>query len=96
MCPRCPLGADRDGGHQAGYKAGRELALAQSLAERAAPLLDRSDLMRLSVLTAVGRDQAPGRVILLDRAADVFLARRADCATVGARELARRNPIRPR
>lgn len=67
------LGADRDGDHQAGHKAGRELALAQSLAERAAPLLDRSDLMRLSVLTAVGRDQAPGRVILLDRAGRVVI-----------------------
>ena len=35
--------------------------------ERGAPLLERGDVMRLSVLAAVVRDQANGRALVLDR-----------------------------
>ena len=61
------LGADREQQRQVRATAAAEQALASSLAERAAPLLERDDVMRLSVLAAVGKDQAGGRVMVLDR-----------------------------
>lgn len=60
------LGADRDDRKIAQAAAANERALAISLAERGGPLLDRGDLMRLSVLAAVVRDQANGRALVLD------------------------------
>lgn len=67
------LGADREE-RRAGLSAqAHEQALAVALAERAAPLLERNDLMRLSVLAAVARDQSGGRLLLLDRSGRVVL-----------------------
>lgn len=67
------LGADREDRQAAAQEAAREQVLAGALAERAAPLLERGDLMRLSVLAAVARDQSEGRVLVLDRAGRVVL-----------------------
>ena len=67
------LGADRDEHRRAVDAAAQEHSLAVSLAERAAPLLDRGDLMRLSVLAAVVRDQVDGRAVVLDRDGLVLL-----------------------
>jgi HD-GYP domain-containing protein (c-di-GMP phosphodiesterase class II) len=39
---------------------------AEELAARSAPLVERGDLLRLSVLAAAGRDLARGRVLVLD------------------------------
>ncbi|HEB53378.1 MAG TPA: HD domain-containing protein [bacterium] len=61
------LGADRDARHLAAMQADSELVGVRSLAERAAPLLDRGDVMRLSVLASAVRDQFGGRVLVLDR-----------------------------
>lgn len=67
------LGADRDGRQLARSQAAAEAELAASLAERAGPLLDRADLMRLSVLAAVVRDLAGGRTLILDRVGSVVI-----------------------
>lgn len=67
------LGADREDRQAVQVEASREQALAAALAERAAPLLERKDLMRLSVLAAVARDQTEGRVLVLDRGGRVVL-----------------------
>ncbi|MGB3969495.1 MAG: HD domain-containing phosphohydrolase [Planctomycetota bacterium] len=61
------VGADREQERQAAAAAAAQHELTRSLAERGAPLLDKNDLMRLSVLAAVVRDQAPGRALVLDR-----------------------------
>lgn len=67
------LGADRDDRRRAHDTSSSEQALAASLAERGAPLLDRGDLMRLSVLAAVVRDQVDGRAVILDRKGRVVI-----------------------
>jgi len=67
------LGADREDQRTAAIDAARELSLTNALAERAAPLLERKDLMRLSVLAAVVRDQTEGRLLVLDRTGRVVL-----------------------
>ncbi len=67
------LGSDRDAQQRARDQADAEHALATSLAERAAPLLDRGDVMRLSVLAAVVRDQVGGRALILDRQGRVVI-----------------------
>lgn len=67
------LGADREDHHGALLDAAQDRDLAASLAMRAAPLLDRGDVMRLSVLAAVARDQTEGRVLVLDRGGRVVL-----------------------
>ncbi|MCK5944484.1 MAG: HD domain-containing protein [Planctomycetes bacterium] len=67
------LGADRDNQHLAAAEAEHELQLAVATAGRAGPLLDRGDVMRLSVLAAVARDQVGGRVLVLDRAGRVVI-----------------------
>ena len=67
------LGADRGDRQLAARAAVAEREFAAALAERCAPLLERSDLMRLSVLTSVARDQAQGRVLVLDRAGRVLV-----------------------
>ncbi len=67
------LGADREDHHGAVLEATQDRDLAASLAMRAAPLLDRGDVMRLSVLAAVARDQTEGRVLVLDRGGRVVL-----------------------
>lgn len=67
------LGADREDRHRTEAVAANERTLAWSLAERGGPLLDRGDVMRLSVLAAVVRDQANGRALVLDRRGCVVL-----------------------
>lgn len=67
------LGADRDNQRQAVAQANAEQLAAIAMAERAAPLLDNGDVMRLSVLAAVVRDQANGRVVMLDRTGRVVI-----------------------
>jgi HD-GYP domain-containing protein (c-di-GMP phosphodiesterase class II) len=67
------LGADREHRRHQASAAANDRALALSLAERGAPLLDRGDLMRLSVLAAVVRDQSNGRAVVLDRKGSVVL-----------------------
>ncbi|MEO6595316.1 MAG: HD domain-containing phosphohydrolase [Planctomycetota bacterium] len=67
------LGADREDRNQSRHQAASEHKLAVAFAERAAPLLERNDLMRLSVLAAVVRDQTGGRALLLERGGRVVL-----------------------
>ena len=67
------LGADHDDERAARHDALLDRELTSSLATRAAPLLDRGDVMRLSVLAAVARDQGAGRVLVLDRGGRVVL-----------------------
>lgn len=67
------LGADRDTHRRDHDAAANERALASAFAERAAPLLERNDVMRLSVLTALVRDQVAGRAQVLDRSGKVVL-----------------------
>jgi hypothetical protein len=54
-------------------RAASEQSLAVSVAERAAPLLERGDVMRLAVLTATVHDQTGCRALLLDRTGNVLL-----------------------
>ena len=61
------LGAERNGREQEHAAAAAERDLAIALAERCAPMLERGDLMRLSVLATVARDHLQGRVLVLDR-----------------------------
>lgn len=61
------LSAARAGRQAVDHRADAESELAVALAERSAPLLERGDVMRLSVLAAVARDQAEGRILVLDR-----------------------------
>ena len=51
----------------------RERLAATALAARAAPLLRRGDLMRLSVLAAVVGDQTRDRVLMLDSSGEVVI-----------------------
>lgn len=67
------LGADRDNQHREAVQASAEQAAAIAMAERAAPLLDNADVMRLSVLAAVVRDQIDGRVLVIDRTGSVVI-----------------------
>ena len=67
------LGADRDNQHQSAVQATAEQDAAIAMAERAAPLLDSADVMRLSVLAAVIRDQIGGRVLVIDRTGNVVI-----------------------
>ena len=67
------LGADHEDQYRAVHAANSELELANTLAARAGPLLERNDLMRMSVLTAVARDQSGSRVLVLDRNGRVVL-----------------------
>lgn len=67
------LSASRTAEQQVTAAAEHELQLTESLAERAAPLLERGDSMRLSVLATVARDQVQGRVLVLDRAGRVVI-----------------------
>ena len=67
------LGADRQERQANRLAATQEGELAAALASRAAPLLDRGDLMRLSVLAAVAGDHSSGRVMVLDRGGRVVL-----------------------
>jgi HD-GYP domain-containing protein (c-di-GMP phosphodiesterase class II) len=67
------LGADRDNQHQFAVQAKAEQEAAIAMAERAAPLLDNADVMRLSVLASVVRDQVGGRVLVIDRTGNVVI-----------------------
>lgn len=67
------LGGDRDMRQRQVDAANGELALAVTLAERGAPLLERGDMMRLSVLAALVRDQVGGRALLLDQRGRVVI-----------------------
>src|SRR5436190_22114465 len=61
------VGADREAQNHEATAAATERTLALSLAERSGPMLDRGDVMRLSVLAAVVRDQSAGRALVMDR-----------------------------
>lgn len=65
------LGADRSDRQKEQQLAAAERDLAAALAERVAPVLERGDLMRLSVLCSVARDQVQGRVLVLERGGKV-------------------------
>ncbi len=67
------LGADRLYRIDLEQATEADRALATALAERASPLLEREDLMRLSVLATVARDQTQGRVLVLDRLGKVTI-----------------------
>ncbi len=80
------LGADRDARAKLAANSAERMEFAGQFAERIAPLLDRSDLLRLSMLATAGRDLANARVIVLDRGGRVVL----DTALVlGERQLGR-------
>jgi HD-GYP domain-containing protein (c-di-GMP phosphodiesterase class II) len=61
------FGADRDAARRSRDAAEREAMIAAAFAERAGPWLERRDVLRLSVLAAVVRDQIGGRALLLDQ-----------------------------
>ena len=65
--------ADRSHHQAVAERLAEDRRLATALAERAAPLLERQDLMRLSVLASVARDQADGRLLVLDRTGKVTI-----------------------
>ncbi|MCU0867142.1 MAG: hypothetical protein MUC36_25455 [Planctomycetes bacterium] len=67
------LGADRDTHRRDLDAAATESAVANTFAERAAPLLERNDVMRLSVLAALVRDHVAGRTQVLDRDGKVVI-----------------------
>lgn len=80
------LGADRDARARIVAAANEQQEFATQLAERIAPLLDRGDLLRLSMLATAGRDLANARILVLDRSGRVAL----DTALVmGERQLGR-------
>src|SRR5262249_3191360 len=60
------LGAERTARGRVEEEAGDQQRFAQQFAERIAPLLDRGDLLRLSMLATAGRDFADARVLVLD------------------------------
>lgn len=67
------LGADRNAEAQREAAEASERRFADQLAERAAPMLERRDLLRLSMLATAGRDLHAARVIVLDRTGRVVL-----------------------
>lgn len=67
------LSGSRRAREAAATAARQEMHAATALATRAAPLLQRGDLMRLSVLAAVVGDQTRDRVLLLDPAGEVVI-----------------------
>lgn len=78
------LGAERDNQGRAADQAVDRAEFATALCERLAPMLDRDDLLRMSVLTTAARDLTGGRVLVLDRTGTV----RVDTAMVlGERRL---------
>jgi HD-GYP domain-containing protein (c-di-GMP phosphodiesterase class II) len=77
------VGADRDLQRRAAQVAVADLEFAAGLAERAAPLLERRDMLRLPVLVAIGRDFIDGRVLLSDRDGRVLI----DTASVRGEDL---------
>jgi HD domain len=67
------LGADRKTESLRREAADLDLRFAQQFADRAAPLLDRGDLLRLSMLATAGRDLHGARVLVLERSGRVVL-----------------------
>lgn len=67
------LAASRSARTAEAEAAARAQRAAQGLAARAAPLLQRRDLMRLSVLAAAVGDRTGDRVLLLDREGEVLI-----------------------
>lgn len=67
------LGADRADEAKRQENAAAELHFAHQLAERAAPMLERRDLLRLSMLATAARDLHAARVIVLERGGRVAL-----------------------
>ncbi len=67
------LGADRQHRLDVERAGESDRLFVSALSERAAPLLERQDLMRLSVLTTVARDQTQGRVLVLDHQGKVAI-----------------------
>ncbi len=67
------LSASRAEQERSARTAATELELAEAAAERAGPLLERGDSMRLSVLATLLREQIDGRVLVLDRGGRVVI-----------------------
>ncbi|MGE3172705.1 MAG: HD-GYP domain-containing protein [Planctomycetota bacterium] len=67
------LGVDRQARERAQDAEGQRRQFAQQLAERVAPMLERGDLLRLSMLATAARDLAEARVVVLDRGGKVAL-----------------------
>jgi HD-GYP domain-containing protein (c-di-GMP phosphodiesterase class II) len=67
------LGAERTARGRVEEEAAEQQRFAQQFAERIAPLLDRNDLLRLSMMATAGRDFADARLLVLDRSGRVAL-----------------------
>ena len=67
------LGADREAQRHADVDKARDVRFAQQVAERAGPLLERGDLLRLSTLATASRDLHGARVLVLERSGRVVL-----------------------
>ena len=67
------LGADREAQRHADEDKARDVRFAQQVAERAGPLLERGDLLRLSTLATASRDLHGARVLVLERSGRVVL-----------------------
>jgi HD-GYP domain-containing protein (c-di-GMP phosphodiesterase class II) len=67
------LGSERATRARLEAQAADELRFAQQLADRLSPMLDRGDLLRLSMLATAGHDLAGARVVVLDRTGRVAL-----------------------
>jgi HD-GYP domain-containing protein (c-di-GMP phosphodiesterase class II) len=67
------LGAERQGRIQGTRAAKEQLEFAHGFAERLAPLLERNDLLRMSMLATAGRDHAGARIVILERSGRVAI-----------------------
>ena len=67
------LAADQTSRNRDRLEADRQLQISQQFAERIAPLLERGQLLRLSMLATAARDLVDGRILVLDRDGSVVL-----------------------
>lgn len=67
------LGAERGLRERVDQQAREQLSFAQQFADRIAPLLDRDDLLRLSMLATAARDFAGARLLVIERNGRVVL-----------------------
>ncbi len=67
------LGADRNSESRRTAAAEHDLRFVQQFSDRAAPLLERGDLLRLSMLATAARDLHGARVLVLERSGRVVL-----------------------
>lgn len=67
------LGADRDERARIEAGAADQARFAQQFADRIAPLLERGDLLRLSMIATAARDLTGARILVLDRTGRVAL-----------------------